>query len=211
MTEIKIEIERIDAKITENGGFHWGWTPSDHEDFLRVKTKHKHKTDTLSFLNEILGLVPDWNIEKIKEHIAVHKEYLHLWKLKKELLEKYKQEKIVVRNTKLKRIDSLDGSGVQLDENSNGRMLNRTSSASRSTKPDQFSKEYRDKQKQKIDEWKRKKAEEEQHKQKLKEINRQRDQEARKKKEEVSYSSLNDLFYLATILCKTTILIAMRA
>lgn len=59
MIEIKLEIERIEDRIAGLGGFHCGWAPSDHEDFLRVKTKYKHKTDTLSFLNEILGLVPD--------------------------------------------------------------------------------------------------------------------------------------------------------
>jgi hypothetical protein len=78
MIEIKLEIERIEDKIATLGGFHCGWSPSDHEDFLRVKTKHRHKTDTLSFLNEILGLVADCNVERIKEHITAHKEYLNL-------------------------------------------------------------------------------------------------------------------------------------
>jgi hypothetical protein len=59
MIEIRLDIERIEDRIAGLGGFHCGWAPSDHEDFLRVKTKHRHKTDTLSFLNEILGLVPD--------------------------------------------------------------------------------------------------------------------------------------------------------
>lgn len=59
MIELKNQIDEIQDKISAIGGFHCGWTPSEHEDFLRIKTKHKHKTDTLSFLNEILGLIPD--------------------------------------------------------------------------------------------------------------------------------------------------------
>lgn len=156
MLEIKIEIEKIEDKIASLGGFHCGWTPSDHEDFLRVKTKHKHKTDTLAFLNEILGLIPDCNIDKVKEHIANHKQYVSLCKEKKELLQKYKQEKIVQRNTKLQKLDSRSSlNGSHLDENSNGRLMNRGGSAARAQKGDQFSKEYREQQKQKVEEWKK--------------------------------------------------------
>jgi len=78
MWEIRLEIERIEDKIAAQGGFHCGWAPGDHEDFLRVKTKHKHKTDTLSFLNEILGLVADCNLDRVKEHVRVHTDYVNM-------------------------------------------------------------------------------------------------------------------------------------
>ena len=86
----------------------------------------------------------------------------------------------MLRNIKLKKIDSLDNS-CQPDENSNSRVLNRANSASRSTKPDQFSKEYRDNQKQKIDEWKKKKAEEHRQKLSFKEAQKQKEIQSRRK------------------------------
>ena len=78
MIQIKQNIEVVQDKISQIGGFNCGWTPSDHEDFLRVKAQHKHKVETLSFLNAILGLIPDSTLDKVKEHISVHKQYMDL-------------------------------------------------------------------------------------------------------------------------------------
>ena len=176
MIELRLDIERIEDKIASNGGFHWGWPPSDHEDFLRVKTKHKHKTDTLSFLNEILGLIPDWTIEKIKDHIKIHKEYIELCKEKKECLKKYKQEKIVQRNTKLQTLDN-PGIRPRTDEN-NSSLINRSYSSGRSTKVD------REKQKAQIQEWKKKKEEATKLKKQEEESKRKQLQQRRKEKKQ---------------------------
>ncbi|CAI2365034.1 unnamed protein product [Moneuplotes crassus] len=177
MIEIRLQIDQIDDRIETLGGFHCGWKPSDHEDFLRIKTKHKHKTDKLSFLNEILGLIPDSDIGKIKEHIKTHKEYLELTKEKKELLQKYKKEKIVNRNTKLHGIES---SAPKFQENDRS-LLNRSQSSGRSV--NQFSQEYRDKQKQKILEWKQKKAEEEKSKKTQSDLKKKETLEKKKERE----------------------------
>lgn len=82
MIEYKAQIDEISDKITTLGGFSCGWLATDHEDFLRVKTKYKNKTDTLSFLNEILGLIPDCSLDTVKQHIKQHQEYLDLCKQK---------------------------------------------------------------------------------------------------------------------------------
>jgi hypothetical protein len=56
------------------GGTSLGWRPADHQDFLRLATKYgPMKLTTLSFMNEVLGLVANITIDDIKSHVEVYR------------------------------------------------------------------------------------------------------------------------------------------
>ena len=76
-----------------NGGLNCGWEPADHKDFLRIRTKHGGKTNTIAFVNELMRAVAMLDDEKIREHVARHERYVALTERKKELLALYKEAK----------------------------------------------------------------------------------------------------------------------
>lgn len=70
LEQIKEKIDTIDAKINKLGGLQQcGWDPADHKDFLRIKTKHKDRVNTVAFLNEMRRAVGTLDEEEIKNHI----------------------------------------------------------------------------------------------------------------------------------------------
>lgn len=77
----------------KNGGLNCGWHPADHKDFLRIRTKHNNKTNTVAFMTELMRAVPDLDEDKIREHVQSYDLYLTLNDQKKELLAKYKEAK----------------------------------------------------------------------------------------------------------------------
>ena len=68
------------------GGINCGWSSSDHSDYLRIRTKHKHKVTTIAFIEEIQGVIPDRDDEAIKSHNQSYEAYLQLSEYKKTLL-----------------------------------------------------------------------------------------------------------------------------
>jgi len=70
MDRIKAEIDSIEAKIQKLGGVsQCGWDPADHKDFLRIRTKHKDKVNTVAFVTEMRRAVPTADEEEIRAHI----------------------------------------------------------------------------------------------------------------------------------------------
>ena len=45
-----------------------GWDAADHKDFLRIKTKHKDKVDTIAFMTELRRAVANQDEESIRSH-----------------------------------------------------------------------------------------------------------------------------------------------
>lgn len=67
-------MDGIDFYIAKAGGISsCGWDPADHKDFLRVKTKHKEKVNTIAFMTEMRRAVPSIDEDEIKSHV---KQYL---------------------------------------------------------------------------------------------------------------------------------------
>lgn len=65
-------MEQVELQIQKLGGIQsCGWEPSDHKEFLRVKTKHKDRTNTIAFLRDVKGAVPTESEESIKSHLDV--------------------------------------------------------------------------------------------------------------------------------------------
>ena len=63
-------MEKIDHKISKMGGIlSCNWDPADHKDFLRVRTKHHERVNTVAFLTEMRRAVPTEDEDSIKKHI----------------------------------------------------------------------------------------------------------------------------------------------
>lgn len=91
---IKAQIDAIEAKIAKHGGVtRCGWDPADHKDFLRIKTKHKDRLQTVAFMTEMRRAVPSIDEDEINNHVAVFIEVEALLAQKKSLMSEYKQAK----------------------------------------------------------------------------------------------------------------------
>eukprot|EP00826_Nyctotherus_ovalis_P021544 TRINITY_DN1697_c0_g1_i10.p1 TRINITY_DN1697_c0_g1~~TRINITY_DN1697_c0_g1_i10.p1 ORF type:complete len:485 (+),score=195.62 TRINITY_DN1697_c0_g1_i10:828-2282(+) len=137
---IKKQLENIDKEIDAMGGVYLGWSRSDHDDYLKLRTKHKGKVKTLAFVNEVAKLIPDISAEDISIHSQNYDLYLKLCGKKKELLQKYKE---------LKKLESNQEDEEVMPEKEN-----------EPRKPQVQSKEELKKQKEKVTEWKKKREEE---------------------------------------------------
>jgi len=60
-----------------------GWHAADHKDFLRIRTKHNGKTQTVAFITEISRALPTLNEEEISKHIDAYEFYFSLSEKKK--------------------------------------------------------------------------------------------------------------------------------
>jgi hypothetical protein len=68
LTEIKTQIDDIDRTLQKNGGINVGWEATDHQDFLRLRQRYKGKVNTVAFMNDIMGCVPERDEEQVKLH-----------------------------------------------------------------------------------------------------------------------------------------------
>jgi len=137
---VKKQLERIDKEIDMLGGVYIGWSRSDHDDYLKLRTKHKGKVKTLAFINEVTKLIPDISAEDIEVHTQNYEMYLNLCAKKKELLQKYKE----LRKLEINQEDE----GVIIEKENEPK------------KSQVQSKEDSKKQKEKVLEWKKKREEE---------------------------------------------------
>lgn len=91
MAALKRSMDQIEHQIFKLGGFNLGWRPNDHQDFLRLATKFgPHRLSSLSFMNELMGLVGHITIEEVKAHVEAYKLSLELNESKKVLIKQYK-------------------------------------------------------------------------------------------------------------------------
>jgi hypothetical protein len=70
-----------------------GWDAADHKDFLRIKTKHKDKVNTVAFITEMRRAVPSIDEEEIQNHLKVYQNVQGMLSKKKTLMTEYKEEK----------------------------------------------------------------------------------------------------------------------
>ncbi len=90
---VKMQLEKVEEQIADLGGVYCGWDRSDHDDFLKLRTKHKGKTRTIIFLNELQKLLPEQNAENVADHTSRYESYLKLCVERKDLLARYKELK----------------------------------------------------------------------------------------------------------------------
>ena len=135
LAEVKETINIIDNKITDIGGPTQGWENKDHQEFLKLRTQHKNKINTLDFLSDLENALPYLSRGELKIHINLFNRFEKFNSVKKVFLDRYKsikeeqdQEKKVVmlekvdqkeKNTKNKMKDhvkSIEDKKKQVEE-----------------------------------------------------------------------------------------------
>ena len=89
---IKNELSKIECDIIANGGINCGWEASDHEDFLKVRTKMGPKL-TVGFITAMRRAVPTADEIAVRAHFDAYATYQKLVEDKKDLIAKYKEAK----------------------------------------------------------------------------------------------------------------------
>ncbi|XP_059500669.1 coiled-coil domain-containing protein 112-like isoform X3 [Stegostoma tigrinum] len=86
---VLVEITEFD-KFLQQTGCQGGWDDFDHQDFLKVWTKHKGKA---SFIEEALQHLIGRTREDIMQHVQWYQEFLFLEERQKEAIQKWKTKK----------------------------------------------------------------------------------------------------------------------
>eukprot|EP00062_Callorhinchus_milii_P012378 gi/632959352/ref/XP_007895572.1/ PREDICTED: coiled-coil domain-containing protein 112 [Callorhinchus milii] len=94
------EAAEFDRFLQQTGGRQGSWDDFDHQNFLKVWTKHKGKP---SFIEEALQYLPGRTEEDIKFHEQWYQEFRFLEERKKEAIEKWKTKKQLEREKLLKK------------------------------------------------------------------------------------------------------------
>ncbi|XP_065601721.1 LOW QUALITY PROTEIN: coiled-coil domain-containing protein 112 [Cyrtonyx montezumae] len=87
LPEEVIEFERF---LQQTGGRQGGWDDYDHQNFLKVWTKHKGR---LSYIDEALEYLCGRTKEDVEQHDAWYREFLTLQDRKKESIRKWKEKR----------------------------------------------------------------------------------------------------------------------
>ncbi|NXL38713.1 CC112 protein, partial [Glaucidium brasilianum] len=99
LTEEVLEFERF---LQQTGGWQGGWDDYDHQNFLKVWTKHKGK---LSYIDEALEYLCGRTKEDIEQHNKWYQEFLMLHKRKNESVKKWKEKQQQEKEKNLKERD----------------------------------------------------------------------------------------------------------
>ncbi|OXB66106.1 hypothetical protein ASZ78_012449 [Callipepla squamata] len=87
LPEEVVEFERF---LQQKGGRQGGWDDYDHQNFLKVWTKHKGR---LSYMDEALQYLCGRTKEDVEQHDVWYREYLTLQDRKKESIKKWKEKR----------------------------------------------------------------------------------------------------------------------
>jgi len=79
----------------QSGGVCGGWNEEDHAIFLRIRSKHKGKTTTPAFMDEVAPLLAPRGVEDIRNHEDWFREHEKLLHAKKTAIEEWRKEKLV--------------------------------------------------------------------------------------------------------------------
>ncbi|NXN30605.1 CC112 protein, partial [Nycticryphes semicollaris] len=86
LPEEVVEFERF---LQRTGGRQGGWDDYDHQNFLKIRTKHKGR---LSYMDEALEYLCGRTKEDIEQHDKWYQEFLILHEKKKESIKKWKEK-----------------------------------------------------------------------------------------------------------------------
>ncbi|XP_028604860.2 coiled-coil domain-containing protein 112 isoform X1 [Podarcis muralis] len=87
-------VAELDKFLQQTGGKQGGWDVYDHQEFLKLWTKHKGKP---SYIDEVLDHLPDRTREDILQHEKWYQEFLILEAQKKESIQEWKRKKLQER------------------------------------------------------------------------------------------------------------------
>lgn len=93
LDDLKDLINKIENKILEVGGPTQGWENKDHQEFLKLRTQHKNKINTLDFLSDFENALPYLTRGDLKLHINLFIKFDRFNNIKKIFLDRYKSIK----------------------------------------------------------------------------------------------------------------------
>lgn len=90
---LKQDLLQIEKEIEEFGGATLAWDDTDHTEFIKVWNKFKGKS-TPAFFQAAANALPLHEINDIKEHTNKYSTFLALNEKKKEVLQRWREEKV---------------------------------------------------------------------------------------------------------------------
>lgn len=100
--DLPAEVVEFEKFLQQTGGRQGGWDDYDHQNFLKVWTKHNGKT---GYMKEALLYLPGRTQEDIQLHENWYQEFLFLEESKKEAIQKWKAKKQLEKEQLLKQKD----------------------------------------------------------------------------------------------------------
>ncbi|XP_076218222.1 coiled-coil domain-containing protein 112 isoform X2 [Aptenodytes patagonicus] len=88
-SHLPAEVVEFERFLQRTGGRQGGWDDYDHQNFLKVRTKHKGR---LSYMDEALEYLCGRTKEDIEQHDKWYQEFLILHERKKESIKKWKEK-----------------------------------------------------------------------------------------------------------------------
>lgn len=85
--DLPAEVVAFEKFLQQSGGRQGGWDDYDHQNFLKVRTRHK---GNLLFIEEALNYLPGRTREDVEQHETWYKEFLDLEDEKKEAISRWK-------------------------------------------------------------------------------------------------------------------------
>lgn len=155
-----------------------GWDAGDHQDYLRIRTKHGNKTYTLAFVQELMRAVPGLDDSKIKEHVAQYERYLELTEQKRQLLAAYKEAKKRQQAQRVGKVDTQNALYSRLNSDLE-LLMGEDGKENVSKNGGGGTEQERKERKEMLEQWKRDKQE-----------GKQKEQEDKKRKEDMAKAML---------------------
>lgn len=77
------EVVEFEKFLQQTGGRQGGWDDFDHQNFVRVRSKHKGKP---AFLKEVVEHLPGRTLDEVQQHEKWYQKFLALEERKKEVI-----------------------------------------------------------------------------------------------------------------------------
>ncbi|XP_008142684.2 coiled-coil domain-containing protein 112 isoform X1 [Eptesicus fuscus] len=85
------EVVDFEKFLQQTGGRQGGWDDYDHQNFVKVRNRHKGKP---TFMGEVLGHLPGRTQDEVEQHEKWYQKFLALEERKKESIQNWKAKKL---------------------------------------------------------------------------------------------------------------------
>ncbi|XP_042120242.2 coiled-coil domain-containing protein 112 isoform X2 [Peromyscus maniculatus bairdii] len=103
------EVVEFEKFLQQTGGRQGGWDDFDHQNFVRVRSKHKGKP---AFLKEVVEHLPGRTLDEVQQHEKWYQKFLALEERKKESIQNWKTKKQQKKEEMLKLKEKADTTAV---------------------------------------------------------------------------------------------------
>nr|XP_042120242.1 coiled-coil domain-containing protein 112 isoform X2 [Peromyscus maniculatus bairdii] len=103
------EVVEFEKFLQQTGGRQGGWDDFDHQNFVRVRSKHKGKP---AFMKEVVEHLPGRTLDEVQQHEKWYQKFLALEERKKESIQNWKTKKQQKKEEMLKLKEKADTTAV---------------------------------------------------------------------------------------------------